>query len=33
MGWDENKVLKPGEKIEFSAVRGRWLIVKMPARR
>ena len=28
---DENKVLKPGEKIEISAVRGPWLIVKMPA--
>jgi hypothetical protein len=33
MGWDENNVIKPGEKIEISAVHGRWLIVKMPARR
>jgi hypothetical protein len=32
-GGDENKVIKPGEKIEISAVHGRWLIVKMPARR
>ena len=30
-GWDENKVLKPGEKIEISVVHSRWLIVKMPA--
>jgi hypothetical protein len=30
MGWDENKVLKPGEKIEISAVHGHWLIVKVP---
>jgi hypothetical protein len=30
-GWDENKVIKPGEKIEISAVHGPWLIVKMPA--
>ena len=30
-GWDENRVLKPGEKIEISAVHVRWLIVKMPA--
>jgi len=29
-GWDENKVIKPGEKIEISAVHGRWLIVKVP---
>jgi hypothetical protein len=32
-GWDENKVIKPSEKIEISAVHVRWLIVKMPARR
>ena len=32
-GWDENKVLKAGEKIEISAVHGCWLIVKMPAQR
>jgi hypothetical protein len=32
--WDvANEVTKPGEKIEISAVHGRWLIVKMPARR
>jgi hypothetical protein len=32
--WDvANEVIKPGEKIEISAVHGRWLIVKMPARR
>jgi hypothetical protein len=31
MGWDENKVLKPGEKIEISLAEGRWPIVKMPA--
>ena len=30
-GWDENKVIKPGERIEVSAVHGRWLTVKMPA--
>jgi hypothetical protein len=30
-GWDENKVIKPGEKIEISAVHGPWLIVEMPA--
>jgi hypothetical protein len=30
-GWDKNKVIKPGEKIEISVVHGRWLIVKMPA--
>jgi hypothetical protein len=31
-GWDENRVIKPGEKSEISAVHVRWLIVKMPAR-
>ena len=30
-GWDENKVIKPGERIEVSAVHGRWLIVKVQA--
>jgi hypothetical protein len=29
-GWDENKVIKPGEKIEISLAEGPWLIVKMP---
>ena len=23
-GWDENKVIKPGEKIEISVENGRW---------
>jgi hypothetical protein len=31
MGWTKIQVIKPGEKIEISAVHGRWLIVKMPA--
>jgi hypothetical protein len=29
-GWDENKVIKPGEKIEISLAEGHWLIVKVP---
>jgi hypothetical protein len=28
-GWDENQVIKSGEKIELSVVHGQWLIVKM----
>jgi hypothetical protein len=32
-GMPRTQVIKPGEKIEVSAVHGRWLIVKMPARR
>jgi hypothetical protein len=30
-GWDENKVIKPGEKIEISLADGHWRIVKVPA--
>ena len=32
-GMRRTQVTKPGEKIEISVVHGRWLIVKMPARR